>query len=89
MTGCLRLATNPDRWTEFRRLATTARSFGMEMHLISPEEVEAHVAADGGVRSRRRQLAADRRAASPPTSPSPSPRVPPACMGRVSWKKYG
>jgi sarcosine dehydrogenase len=39
MTGCLRLATTPDRWTEFRRLATTARSFGMEMHLISPEEV--------------------------------------------------
>ena len=40
MTGCLRLATNADRWTEFRRLATTARSFGMEMHLISPEEVK-------------------------------------------------
>ncbi len=39
MTGCLRLATNPDRWTEYRRLATTAKSFGMEMHLISPEEV--------------------------------------------------
>ena len=29
MTGCLRLATNEDRWTEYRRLATTARSFGM------------------------------------------------------------
>ena len=41
MTGCLRLATNPDRWTEFRRLATTAKSFGMEMHLISPAEVKA------------------------------------------------
>ncbi|WP_137157540.1 FAD-dependent oxidoreductase [Rhizobium sp. FKL33] len=40
MTGCLRLATNEDRWTEFRRLATTAGSFGMEMHLISPEEVK-------------------------------------------------
>ena len=39
MTGCLRLATTPDRWTEFRRLATTARSFGMEMHLVSPAEV--------------------------------------------------
>ena len=24
MTGCLRLATNQDRWTEFKRLATTA-----------------------------------------------------------------
>ncbi|MES2970055.1 MAG: FAD-dependent oxidoreductase [Pseudomonadota bacterium] len=41
MTGCLRLATTPDRWTEYRRLATTARSFGMEMHLITPAEVKA------------------------------------------------
>jgi len=41
MTGCLRLATSQDRWTEFRRLATTARSFGMDMHLISPAEVKA------------------------------------------------
>jgi sarcosine dehydrogenase len=41
MTGCLRLATNQDRWTEFRRLATTAGSFGMEMHLLSPREAKA------------------------------------------------
>ena len=40
MTGCLRLATTPDRWTEFRRLATTAKSFGMEMELIGPDEVK-------------------------------------------------
>ena len=40
MTGCLRLATNQDRWIEYRRLATTAKSFGMEMHLVSPEEVK-------------------------------------------------
>src|ERR1700754_3604474 len=40
MTGCLRLATNEDRWTEFKRLATTARSFGMDMELISPAEVK-------------------------------------------------
>ncbi len=40
MTGCLRLATTPDRWTEFKRLATTARSFGMEMDLIGPDEVK-------------------------------------------------
>lgn len=39
MTGCLRLATTPDRWTEYQRLATTARSFGMEMELIGPDEV--------------------------------------------------
>ena len=40
MTGCLRLATNEDRWTEYKRLATTARSFGMDMHLIKPAEVK-------------------------------------------------
>ncbi len=40
MTGCLRLATTPDRWTEFKRLATTARSFGMAMELIGPDEVK-------------------------------------------------
>jgi 4-methylaminobutanoate oxidase (formaldehyde-forming) len=40
MTGCLRLATTEDRWTEFKRLATTARSFGMDMDLISPAEVK-------------------------------------------------
>ena len=40
MTGCLRLATTPDRWLEYRRLATTARSFGMDMGLISPAEVK-------------------------------------------------
>ncbi|ANH07130.1 FAD-dependent oxidoreductase [Shinella sp. HZN7] len=41
MTGCLRLATNQDRWTEFRRLATTAKSFGMDMQLLTPQEVKA------------------------------------------------
>jgi sarcosine dehydrogenase len=41
MTGCLRLATNQDRWTEFKRTATTAKSFGMEMHLLSPQETKA------------------------------------------------
>jgi len=40
MTGCLRLATTPDRWIEFKRLATTARSFGMDMELIGPDEVK-------------------------------------------------
>ena len=37
MTGCLRLACNEDRWIEYKRLATTARSFGMDMHLLSPD----------------------------------------------------
>ena len=40
-TGCLRLACNPERWIEFRRQATTARSFGLEMHLLSPAEAKA------------------------------------------------
>jgi sarcosine dehydrogenase len=40
MTGCLRLATNEDRWTEYKRLATTAKSFGMDMHLVSPNDVK-------------------------------------------------
>lgn len=41
MSGCLRLATNQNRWTEFKRTATTAKSFGMDMHLLSPSEAKA------------------------------------------------
>ncbi|WP_394687895.1 FAD-dependent oxidoreductase [Hoeflea sp.] len=41
MSGCLRLATNEDRWIEYRRLATTAQSFGMDMELLSPQEAKA------------------------------------------------
>ena len=40
MTGCLRLATNKDRWIEYQRLVTTAQSFGMDMHLLSPADVK-------------------------------------------------
>ncbi|MGX9575654.1 GcvT family protein [Mesorhizobium sp. f-mel] len=40
MTGCLRLAINADRWIEYKRLATTAKSFGMDMQLLSPAEVK-------------------------------------------------
>jgi 4-methylaminobutanoate oxidase (formaldehyde-forming) len=40
-TGCLRLATNADRWTEYKRQATTARSFGLDMHLLSADEAKA------------------------------------------------
>ena len=36
--GGLRLACNRDRWIEIRRQATTARSFGLEMHLLTPAE---------------------------------------------------
>ncbi len=36
--GGLRLACNADRWTEVRRQAVTARSFGLDMRLLTPEE---------------------------------------------------
>ena len=40
MNGGLRLACNPERWTEVKRQATTAKSFGLEMHLLSPQEAQ-------------------------------------------------
>lgn len=40
MNGGLRLACNQERMTELRRQATTARSFGLEMHLLSPREAK-------------------------------------------------
>jgi len=39
--GGLRLANNPERWTEIKRQATTAHSFGLEMHLLTPKEAQA------------------------------------------------
>lgn len=41
MNGGLRLACNAARWTELRRQATTARSFGLEVQLLSPREAQA------------------------------------------------
>jgi 4-methylaminobutanoate oxidase (formaldehyde-forming) len=38
MSGCLHLASTPERMYELRKGATTARSFGLEMQLISPKE---------------------------------------------------
>jgi 4-methylaminobutanoate oxidase (formaldehyde-forming) len=38
--GGLRLACNAERWTEVKRQATTARSFGLEMHLLTPREAQ-------------------------------------------------
>lgn len=38
--GGLRLACNPERWTEVKRQATTATSFGLEMHLLSAKEAQ-------------------------------------------------
>lgn len=40
MNGGLRLACNDERWTEVRRQATTAHSFGLEMHLLTPKEAQ-------------------------------------------------
>jgi heterotetrameric sarcosine oxidase gamma subunit len=38
--GGLRLACNAERWTEVKRQATTATSFGLEMHLLDAHEAQ-------------------------------------------------
>lgn len=38
MNGGLRLACTPERWTEVKRQATTAHSFGLQMDLLTPQE---------------------------------------------------
>ncbi len=38
MNGGLRLACNEERWTEVKRQATTAHSFGLDMQLLTPSE---------------------------------------------------
>ena len=38
MNGGLRLACNEERWTEVKRQATTAQSFGLDMRLLTPQE---------------------------------------------------
>lgn len=38
MNGGLRLACNRERWTEVKRQATTAQSFGLDMQLLTPKE---------------------------------------------------
>jgi sarcosine dehydrogenase len=38
--GGLRLACNDERWTEVKRQATTAHSFGLEMNLLTPKEAQ-------------------------------------------------
>lgn len=40
MNGGLRLACNEARWTEVKRQATTARSFGLDMQLLTPKEAQ-------------------------------------------------
>jgi 4-methylaminobutanoate oxidase (formaldehyde-forming) len=41
MNGGLRLACNKERWTEVKRQATTAHSFGLDMQLLTPKEAQA------------------------------------------------
>ncbi|NJC68643.1 FAD-dependent oxidoreductase [Planosporangium thailandense] len=36
--GSIRVASSADRWEEIRRLATTGKSFGFDVHLVSPRE---------------------------------------------------
>ena len=38
--GSLRIASRQERWREIRRTATTARSFGFELHLLGPKEAQ-------------------------------------------------
>ena len=40
MSGCLRLACNHERLTDYKRQATTARSFGLDMEILSPAECQ-------------------------------------------------
>lgn len=40
MCGGLRLACNQERWTLLKRQATTAASFGLEYHLLTPKEAQ-------------------------------------------------
>jgi 4-methylaminobutanoate oxidase (formaldehyde-forming) len=40
MNGGLRLACNGERLTEIKRQATTAHSFGLEMHILTPAEAQ-------------------------------------------------
>ena len=40
MNGGLRLACNEERWTEVKRQVTTARSFGLDMQLLTPSEAK-------------------------------------------------
>lgn len=38
--GSLRLAASADRWTELRRAATSAKAFGLDVELISPDDAQ-------------------------------------------------
>ena len=48
MNGGLRLACNEERWTEVKRQATTAHSFGLDMQLLTPKEAQDLWPPDAG-----------------------------------------
>ncbi|MGE4076985.1 MAG: FAD-dependent oxidoreductase [Reyranella sp.] len=48
--GSLRLASSPERWSELKRMATTARSFDFELHTLGPRGAQEKfplIAPDG------------------------------------------
>ncbi|MGE0575655.1 GcvT family protein [Reyranella sp.] len=48
--GSLRLASSPERWSELKRMATTARSFDFELHTLGAREAQEKfplIAPDG------------------------------------------
>ena len=65
MTGCLRLATNQDRWTEYQAAGDDGAQLRHGHASAVARGGESDVAADGDRRSGRRKLAADRRAGKP------------------------
>jgi 4-methylaminobutanoate oxidase (formaldehyde-forming) len=59
--GSLRSPPPRRRWSELKRMATTARSFDFELHTLSPKEAGRQVPADLARRHRRRGVRAQRR----------------------------
>ncbi len=72
--GGLRLACNRERLTEIKRQATTAHSFGLEMHLLSPAEAKALW-----------PIMDDRTSSAPHSCPPTARRIPPTSPCR--WRK--
>ena len=59
--GSLRLASSEERWSELKRMATTARSFDFELHTLSPKEARGEIPADRSGGRGRRGVRAQRR----------------------------
>ena len=54
--GSLRLASSKERWSELKRMATTARSFGFALETLSPKEAQARFPLIDARRRRRRAV---------------------------------